>query len=151
MSIPPSAAPVPPDSAPPPRRAGAGRGGDIASCCALVLLELLALAAILLVWPFFDHFELDPQAPRETFSLWRYLPAVGVLGALVFLAAALAARSRATVTAVSQLVMGVLIAAVLLGGAALQHREDEWHRPVPAPTGFTGCRSGGDSADCPGG
>ncbi|MEU3823653.1 DUF6234 family protein [Streptomyces sp. NPDC030392] len=151
MSTPPPVPPVPPDPAVPPGPAKADRGGDIASGCALVLLELVALAAILLAWPFLDHFELDPQAPRETFSLWRYLPAVGVLGALVFLAAALAARARATVTAVSQLVMGVLIAAVLVGGAALQRHEDERSRPVPAPTGFTGCRSGGDSADCPGG
>ncbi|MEU2182680.1 DUF6234 family protein [Streptomyces thermolilacinus] len=147
----PSASPVAPGSAPTPRRARAARGADIAMSCALVLLELVALAAVLLVWPFLDHFELDPQAAREPFTLWDYLPAVAVLGGLVLLAAALAARARATVTVVSQLVMGVLVAGVLFGGVALQRHEDERNSPVPAPTGFTGCRSGGDSSDCPGG
>ncbi|OEJ93476.1 DUF6234 family protein [Streptomyces thermolilacinus] len=151
MRKPPSASPVAPDPAPTPRRAKGGRGADIATSCALVVLELVALAAILLVWPFLDHFELDPQASRKPFTLWDYLPAVAVLGGLVLLAAALAARARATVTVVSQLVTGVLIAVVVFGGVALQRHEDERNRPVPAPTGFTGCRSGGDSSDCPGG
>ncbi|CAL9587891.1 DUF6234 family protein [Streptomyces sp. enrichment culture] len=151
MRNPPSASPVAPDPVPTPRRARADRGADIAASCALVLLELAALAVILLVWPFLDHFELDPQADRKPFTLWDYLPAVAVLGGLVLLAAVLAARARATVTVVSQLVTGVLVAAVLFGGVALQRHEDERNRPVPAPTGFTGCRSGGDLGDCPGG
>ncbi|AOT62211.1 MULTISPECIES: DUF6234 family protein [Streptomyces] len=152
MSPLPSSPPVDPGSAGPRRRERARRGPDAAAGCVLVLLELTALAVILLAWPFLDHFELDPQAPREPFTLWRYLPAVAVLGGLVLVAAVLAARARAVVTAVSQTAMGVLIAAVLLGGTALQRHEDERGRPVPAPTGgFSGCRSGGDSDECPGG
>ncbi|MFD6993921.1 DUF6234 family protein [Streptomyces sp. NPDC059943] len=125
-----------------------GRGADVGVSCGLVLLELIALAVIVVLWPFFDHFDLDPATSIESHSLWRYLPALGGVGVLAFVAAVIASRARATVTAVSQGAMAVLIVFAFVAGAALQSHQDEKDRPVPAPSGPVGCRSGGDNSEC---
>ncbi|EST33247.1 DUF6234 family protein [Streptomyces niveus] len=57
---------------------------------------------IVVVWPFLDHFDLDPASDTETVSLWRYLPALGGVAVVAFVATVLAGRARATVTVVSQ-------------------------------------------------
>ncbi|WP_189107285.1 DUF6234 family protein [Streptomyces camponoticapitis] len=124
------------------------RGPDVGASCALMFVELVAVAVIVVLWPFFDHFDLDPAASVEAASLWRYLPALGGVGLVAFLAAVVASRARATVTAVSQGAMAMLIACAFFAGAALQAHEDERNRPVPAPTGPVGCRSGGDNSEC---
>ncbi|WP_405607759.1 DUF6234 family protein [Streptomyces sp. NBC_01511] len=133
------------DSPVKPRPAG---GPDVGVSCALVALEVIALAVIVALWPFFDHFDLDPATTIERASLWRYLPALGGVGVLACVAAVIAARGRATVTAVSQGSMAVLITLAFFAGAALQSHRDEKDRPAPAPTGPVGCRSGGDSSEC---
>lgn len=125
-----------------------GRGPDAGVSCALVFLELVAVAVIAVVWPFFDHFDLDPASDIGTVSLWRYLPALGGVAVVALVAAVLAGRARATVTVVSQGSMAVLVALAFFAGAALQSHEDERNRPVPAPTGPVGCRSGGDNSEC---
>ncbi|MFI6082865.1 DUF6234 family protein [Streptomyces sp. NPDC051217] len=124
------------------------RGPDVGASCALVFVELVAVAVIVVLWPFFDHFDLDPAASAESASLWRYLPALGGVGLVAFLAAVVASRARATVTAVSQGATALLIACAFFAGAALQSHEDERNRPVPAPSGPVGCRSGGDNSEC---
>ncbi|MEV8362238.1 DUF6234 family protein [Streptomyces niveus] len=70
------------------------RGADVGASCALVFLELLALAVIVVVWPFLDHFDLDPASDAEMVSLWRYLPALGGVAVVAFVAAVLAGRAR---------------------------------------------------------
>ncbi|MET9552181.1 DUF6234 family protein [Streptomyces sp. NPDC006645] len=124
------------------------RGPDVGISCALVFLELVAVAVIVVVWPFLDHFDLDPASDIGTVSLWRYLPALGGVAVVAFVAAVLAGRARATVTVVSQGVTALLVALAFFAGAALQSHEDERNRPVPAPTGPVGCRSGGDNSEC---
>lgn len=124
------------------------RGADVGVSCGLLVLELVAVAVIVVVWPFFDHFDLDPATSAESPSLWRYLPALGGLGVLAFAGAVIASRARATVTAVSQGAMAVLIVFAFFAGAASQSHQDEKDRPVPAPTGPVGCRSGGDNSEC---
>ncbi|MFB7703963.1 DUF6234 family protein, partial [Streptomyces niveus] len=69
--------PVAPPAFDAPVKARVQRGPDVGASCALVFLELLALAVIVVVWPFLDHFDLDPASDTETVSLWRYLPALG--------------------------------------------------------------------------
>ncbi|MEU0522189.1 DUF6234 family protein [Streptomyces niveus] len=136
------------DSSDPSVKPPVERGADVGVSCGLVLLELIALAVIVVLWPFLDHFNLDPATNVEPRSLWRYLPALGAVGVLAFAAAVIASRARATVTAVSQGAMAVLIAFAFFAGAALQSHQDEKERPVPAPTGPVGCRSGGDNSEC---
>ncbi|TXL89837.1 hypothetical protein EW053_12450 [Streptomyces sp. IB2014 016-6] len=136
------------DSAGPSVKPPVQRGADVGVSCGLVLLELIALAVIVVLWPFFDHFDLDPATSVESHSLWRYLPALGAVGVLAFVAAVIASRARATVTAVTQGVMAVLVVFAFFAGAALQSHQDEKERPVPAPTGPVGCRSGGDNTEC---
>ncbi|MFB8348954.1 DUF6234 family protein [Streptomyces niveus] len=136
------------DSSDPSVKPPVGRGTDVGVSCGLVLLELIALAVIVVLWPFLDHFNLDPATNVEPRSLWRYLPALGAVGVLAFAAAVIASRARATVIAVSQGAMAVLIAFAFFAGAALQSHQDEKERPVPAPTGPVGCRSGGDNSEC---
>ena len=111
------------------------RGADAAIGCALVLLELVALAVCLVVWPVFDHFELDPKAPQLPYIFWDYAPAIATIGAVVVVAGALAAKGRATITAVSQILMGLLVAAVFAVGSAAQQHEDDRTKPASAPTG----------------
>lgn len=125
-----------------------GRGADVGASCALVFLELVAVAVIVVVWPFFDHFDLDPAPDAEAVSLWRYLPALGGVAVVALVAAVIAGRARATVTVVSQGSAAVLVALAFFAGAALQSYEDERSRPVPAPSGPVGCRSGGDNSEC---
>lgn len=144
MSDLPSAPPVFDSSVKPPVE----RGADVGVSCGLIFLQLIALAVIVVVWPFLDHFDLDPATSVEPASIWRYLPALGAVGVLAFVAAVIASRARATVTAVSQGAMAVLVALAFFAGAALQSHEDEKERPVPAPTGPVGCRSGGDNSEC---
>ncbi|MFE3251294.1 DUF6234 family protein [Streptomyces sp. NPDC059209] len=136
------------DSSAPSVKPSVGRGADVGASCGLVLLELIAVAVIVVVWPFLDQFDLDPATDNESPSLWRYLPALGAVGVLAFAAAVIASRARATVTAVSQGAMAVLVVLGFFAGAALQSHEDEKNLPVPAPTGPVGCRSGGDSGEC---
>ncbi|MFD3488378.1 DUF6234 family protein [Streptomyces sp. NPDC058665] len=124
------------------------RGPDIGASCALVFLELLAVAVIVVLWPFFDHFDLDPATSVDSISIWRYLPALGGVGLVAFAAAVIASRARAIVTAVSQGAMALLIALAFFAGVGLQAHEDARNRPVPAPTGPVGCRSGGDNSEC---
>ncbi|MFD3520095.1 DUF6234 family protein [Streptomyces sp. NPDC058653] len=140
--------PVAPPAFDTPVKRRTERGPDVGASCALVFLELIAVAVIVLLWPFFDHFDLDPATDIEPVSLWRYLPALGGVGLVAFVAAVVASRARATVTAVSQGVMAALIAFGFFAGAALQSHEDERNRPVPAPSGPVGCRSGGDNSEC---
>ncbi|MET9800146.1 DUF6234 family protein [Streptomyces sp. NPDC006368] len=127
----------------------AERGADVGASCALVFVEVAALVAILVVWPFLDHFDLDPARTMEPVSLWRYLPAAGGVGVVTVTAAVIAFRAGAVVTVVSQGVMAMVVASVVFGGGALQSHEDERDRPVPAPSGGApGCRSGGDNSEC---
>ncbi|MEU9984223.1 DUF6234 family protein [Streptomyces sp. NPDC050856] len=130
----------------------AGRGADVGMSCLLVFVELAALAVILIIWPFLDHFDLarDPDEPVEPVSMWRYLPAVGGVGLLALVAAVIASRARAVVTVVSQGAMAVLVTLLVFGGGTLQDRLDEHDgRPLPAPTsGVPGCRSGGSNSEC---
>ncbi|MFE3121296.1 DUF6234 family protein [Streptomyces niveus] len=130
--------PVAPPAFDAPVKARVQRGPDMGASCALVFLELLALAVIVVVWPFLDHFDLDPASDTETVSLWRYLPALGGVAVVAFVATVLAGRARATVTAVSQGAMAVLVTLAFFAGAALQAHQDARDRPVEgaASTGF---------------
>ncbi|MGW6306611.1 DUF6234 family protein [Streptomyces niveus] len=122
--------PVAPPAFDAPVKARVQRGPDVGASCALVFLELLALAVIVVVWPFLDHFDLDPASDIETVSLWRYLPALGGVAVLAFVATVLAGRARATVTVVSQGSMAVLVTLAFFAGAALQSHQDARDCPV---------------------
>ncbi|PJN01850.1 hypothetical protein CG740_19020 [Streptomyces sp. CB01201] len=100
----------------------------------LVLLELVALAICVVAWPFIDHFELDPQAPQHPYVFWDYAPAIAVLGAVVVVVGVVAVKGRATITAVSQLLIALLVAAVLAVGSAAQLHEDK-RQSAPEPAG----------------
>ncbi|WP_435866943.1 DUF6234 family protein [Streptomyces xanthochromogenes] len=100
----------------------------------LVLLELAALAICVVMWPFIDHFELDSEAPQHPWAFWDYAPAIDVLGAVVVVVGVVAVKGRATITAVSQLVIALLVAAVLAVGSVAQLHDDK-RQPAPAPGG----------------
>uniref|UniRef100_A0AAU2VF51 DUF6234 family protein n=1 Tax=Streptomyces sp. NBC_00003 TaxID=2903608 RepID=A0AAU2VF51_9ACTN len=108
-------------------------GADAAIGCVLVLLELVALAFCVVVWPFIDHFELDPQAPQHPYVFWDYAPAIAVVGVVVVIVGVLAVKGRATITAVSQLLMALLVAAVLAVGSVAQHHDDRVQSAPAAP------------------
>ncbi|MEV6046892.1 DUF6234 family protein [Streptomyces xanthochromogenes] len=110
------------------------RGADAAIGCVLMLLELVALAICVVVWPFIDHFELDSQAPQHPWVFWDYAPAIAVLGAVVVVVGVVAVKGRATITAVSQLLIALLVAAVLAVGSVAQLHDDK-RQPAPAPAG----------------
>ncbi|MFE4858420.1 DUF6234 family protein [Streptomyces sp. NPDC056670] len=111
------------------------RGADAAIGCALVLFELVALMVCVAVWPFVDHIEHDPAAPQRPYVFWDYAPAIGILGAVVVVIGVLAAKGRATITAISQIMVGLLVAAVLVVGSVAQRHEDHRNNSAPAPTG----------------
>ncbi|MEU3503388.1 DUF6234 family protein [Streptomyces hundungensis] len=127
-------------SAPPVKRADywdvpdrLHRGADTAIGCVLVLLELVALAICVVAWPFVDHFELDPQAPYRPYVFWDYAPAIAGVGAVVVVIGVVAAKGRATITALSQLLMALLVGAVLVFGSVEQQHDDGKMRSAPAP------------------
>ncbi|MFG3280711.1 DUF6234 family protein [Streptomyces sp. NPDC048111] len=108
------------------------RGADAAIGCVLILLELVALAICVVAWPFVDHFELDPQAPYRPYVFWDYAPAIAGVGAVVVVIGVISVKGRATITALSQLLMALLVAAVLVFGSVAQQHDDE-RRSAPAP------------------
>ncbi|MHA4773167.1 DUF6234 family protein [Streptomyces sp. MSC1_001] len=73
---------------------------------------------------------------------------VVVVGALATVAAVIAFRSRAVVSAYSPCFMAAVVAVGIAAGATAQRYEDRPGRPAPAVTGEAGCRSGGDSGEC---
>ncbi|MFE9411618.1 DUF6234 family protein [Streptomyces sp. NPDC006704] len=110
------------------------RGADAAIGCALGLLELVALAVCVVVWPFIDLFELDPQAPQHPYVFWHYAPAIAVLGGVVVIVGLVAIKGGAPITAVSQLLMALLVGAVLVLGSVAQQHDDDKFRSAPEPT-----------------
>lgn len=126
----------------------ADTGADIGAGCGLVLLELVLLAVIFGVW-LLTGVSFDAADPGRTDSLWGYLPWVGGVGAFALVATVIAARAKATMTAISQGMTAALVAVIVIGGVTAQRQEDERRRPVPErPDTLVGCRSGGDSSEC---
>ncbi|MFD8534598.1 DUF6234 family protein [Streptomyces rubrogriseus] len=124
------------------RRRRADLGADIGAGCGLVVLELIALAVIFGLW-FLSGLSLDPAESVSPDPLWNYLAAVGGVGVLAGVAAAVAARAGAVVTVAGQAVVVGLVCVVVFGGVALQSHQDERCRDVPAATGCTGSGQGG--------
>ena len=112
-------------------------GADIGAGCALVILELIALAVIFWLW-FLTGFNLDPARTVRAAPLWNYLAAVGGVGVLAVVAAAVAAWARAVVTVVTQVVVVVLTGVIVFGGAAAQSHEDRRCRDLPTASGCAG-------------
>ncbi|MFI9585836.1 DUF6234 family protein [Streptomyces sp. NPDC052236] len=127
----------------------AGRGADVGAALGLLFLEVLAVLLIFGIW-MLSAFSLDPGTTVEADRLWSYLVAAGVIGALALVAAVIASRSRAVVTAWTQCFMAVFVVVAVFGGVAVQQHEDRLRHPDPAPafTGEVGCRSGGDNSEC---
>ncbi|MFF8590749.1 DUF6234 family protein [Streptomyces sp. NPDC015220] len=119
-------------------------GADIGAGCGLALLELIALAVIFGRW-FLSGFNLDPAETVEADSLWGYLVAAAAVGALTIVAALIAARTGALVTVVSQGIMALLIAVLVLGGYMAQTHEDERDR-----TDVHACRDAPSALLCSG-
>jgi steroid 5-alpha reductase family enzyme len=109
----------------------ADRGADIGAGCALVVLELIALAAIFGLW-FLSGIDLDTGTTVGVDPLWGCLTAAGAVGLLTVLAAAVAARAGAVVTVVSQGVMATLVCVIVFGGTAAQSHEDAQCRRTPS-------------------
>ncbi|MGA5193256.1 DUF6234 family protein [Streptomyces exfoliatus] len=132
-------------------RPRAGQGADVGTAVGLLLLEVLALLVIFGVW-LVSGVSLDPSRSVSPDPLGGYLVAAGVVGTVTVVAAVIAARSRAVVTAWTQCFMTVVVVAGATGGAAVQRHEDRTEHPAQAPafTGETGCRSGGDNNECAG-
>ncbi|MFI8488389.1 DUF6234 family protein [Streptomyces rubrogriseus] len=126
----------------PGRRRRADLGADIGAGCGLVVLELIALAVIFGLW-FLSGLSLDPAESVPPDPLWNYLAAVGGVGVLAGVAAAVAARAGAVVTVVGQAVVVGLVCVVVSGGVALQSHQDQRCRGMPAATGCTGSGQGG--------
>ncbi|MFH8703376.1 DUF6234 family protein [Streptomyces rubrogriseus] len=124
------------------RRRRADLGADIGAGCGLVVLELIALAVIFGLW-FLSGLSLDPAESVPPDPLWNYLAAVGGVGVLAGVAAAVAARAGAVVTVAGQAVVVGLVCVVVFGGVALQSHQDQRCRDVPAATGCTGSGQGG--------
>ncbi|MFF9105029.1 DUF6234 family protein [Streptomyces rubrogriseus] len=124
------------------RRRRADLGADIGAGCGLVVLELIALAVIFGLW-FLSGLSLDPAESVSPDPLWNYLAAVGGVGVLAGVAAAVAARAGAVVTVAGQAVVVGLVCVVVFGGVALQSHQDQRCRDVPAATGCTGSGQGG--------
>ncbi|MER5312158.1 DUF6234 family protein [Streptomyces sp. NPDC002773] len=128
-------------------RPRAGRGADAGTAAGLLLLEVLALLATFGLW-LVTGVSLDPGREVSPDPLGGYLVAAGVVGALAVVAAVIAFRSRAVVTAWTQCFMAVVVAVGLSGGAEVRQHEDRPDRPAPASTGEAGCRSGGGNREC---
>ncbi|MGV9357565.1 DUF6234 family protein [Streptomyces misionensis] len=109
-------------------------GADIGVGCALLLLELIALAGIFWLW-FLTGFGLDPAETATAAPLWPCLAAVGGVGVLAVVATAIAARAGALVTVVTQAVVVVLTAVVVFGGATAQSHQDRLCRDTPSAAG----------------
>ncbi|MEU9634400.1 DUF6234 family protein [Streptomyces tendae] len=116
------------------RRRRADLGADIGAGCGLVFLELVALVVIFGLW-FLSGFSLDPAESVAPDPLWNYLAAVGGVGVLAGVAAAVAARAGAVVTVVGQGVMVGLVCVVAFGGVALQAHQDQRCRDMPSAAG----------------
>ncbi|MCX4693941.1 DUF6234 family protein [Streptomyces sp. NBC_01408] len=116
-----------------PSRAGTGQrrnlGSDIASAVFLIVLELLGLAAVFFLWVL-ANLSFGPPSTDPT-PVWGYLVAAGVLAALMTWASLRASRRNAGVTAVTQALMAMGTAVLILAGAYYQHREDT--PPPPSP------------------
>jgi intracellular septation protein A len=123
------------------RRRRADLGADIGAGCGLVLLELIALVVIFGLW-FLSGFSLDPAESVPPDPLWNYLAAVGGVGVLAGVAAAIAARARALVTVVSQAVMVGLVCVVVFGGVAVQAHQNQRCRDMPTAVGCEGSDEG---------
>ncbi|MEU2118160.1 DUF6234 family protein [Streptomyces sp. NPDC016459] len=130
-------------------RPRAGRGADAGTAVGLLLFEVLALLVIFGLW-LVSGVSLDPGRTARPDPVGGYLVAAGVVGALAAVAAAIAARSRAVVTAWSQCFLVVVVAVGIAGGTTVRQDEQGPGRPAPAFTGETGCRSGGDNSECAG-
>ncbi|TWV37736.1 hypothetical protein FRZ03_24805 [Streptomyces misionensis] len=116
-------------------------GADVGVGCALLLLELIALAGIFWLW-FLTGFELDPAETADAAPLWPYLSAVGAVGVVAIVATAIAARAGAVVTVVVQAVVVVLTAVIVFGGATAQSHQDLLCRDTPAAAD---CRHNGQN------
>ncbi|MBJ3811629.1 DUF6234 family protein [Streptomyces flavofungini] len=134
---------------------GADRRADVATAVGLFLLEGAVLFAVLGAWLLTGvslsstgTLALEPDRPGG------YLVAAGTVGLLAVLAVVVAIRGRAVVTAWSQGLMVVLIAAAVCWGPGCPDRKHEVRQdrkqPAPASTwqGQVACRSGGDSDEC---
>ncbi|MGW3209955.1 DUF6234 family protein [Streptomyces sp. NPDC001135] len=128
----------------PRRRGRADTGADIGAGCGLVLLELTALACDFGLW-FLSGFHLDAAKTVKADPLWGYLTAAAGVGAFALVAALVAARARAFVTVVGQLVMAVLITVVVSAGAAAQAHDDA---NASADHGMRACHAGPAAPRC---
>ncbi|MEU4929969.1 DUF6234 family protein [Streptomyces yokosukanensis] len=107
----------------PRRRDRADTGADIGAGCGLVFLELTVLVVDFGLW-FLSGISLDTAEPARTDSLWGYLTAAAGVAAFAFAAALVAARARAVVTVLSQVVTAALVTLVISAGALAQAHED---------------------------
>lgn len=113
-----------------PRRGHrADRGADLGAGCALVALELLALAVVFGLW-LLSGIDLDTGRLVEFDRLWGYLTAAGGVGLLAVVAAAIAARAGAVATVVSQGAVAALVCVIVVGGA-MAERSVHPHSRVP--------------------
>ncbi|MFF5900239.1 DUF6234 family protein [Streptomyces argenteolus] len=132
-------------------RPRAGRGADVGTAVGLLLLEVLALSGTFGVW-LMSGVSLDPSKRASPGPLEGCLLAAGVVGTLTVVAAVIAVRSRAVVTAWIQCFLAVVVVAGVTGPVTVQRHEKHTEHPAPLPvfTGEAGCRSGGDTNECAG-
>ncbi|MFE0648490.1 DUF6234 family protein [Streptomyces sp. NPDC059534] len=124
-----------------------GRGADVGVAVGLMLLEGIVLLVTFGFW-LLSGVSLDPGRTVSPDPLGGYLVAAGVVGALTAVAAVIAARSRAVVTAATQGFVTLVVVIGVAGGVAVERQEGRTDHPAPAPIGEVGCRSGGDSREC---
>ncbi|MFJ5809319.1 DUF6234 family protein [Streptomyces sp. NPDC093093] len=132
---------------PAPERTDVARGGSGCAAFGLVLLELLAVCGVALVW-LGESFRLDTSRDEPEVRLDGYLGALAVVFLVALVVALLAGWRGARAVVWSQLVMMALLLAVIVAGGAAQRHEDERDHPAPGFTGMVGCRSGGDDGEC---
>jgi len=130
----------------PRRRHRADRGADIAAACTLVVLELLALAVVFGLW-LLSGIDTDTARIVGFDRLWGYLAAVGGVGLLAVVAAAIAARAGAIVTVVSQGAMAALVCVIVVGGT-MAERSAHPHSRTPADSPPTPPRPCSRATDC---
>ncbi|EST19521.1 DUF6234 family protein [Streptomyces roseochromogenus] len=112
------------DAASGPRRHDrADTGADIGAGCGPVFLELTVLVADFGLW-FLSWVTLDTARTVRADSPWGCLTGAAAVAAFALVAALVAARARAIVTVVSQMVMAVLITLVVPAAALGQAHED---------------------------
>ncbi|MFJ1975582.1 DUF6234 family protein [Streptomyces sp. NPDC087903] len=114
------------DNVPPPRtgRRWLPLGGDIALAVGLLVLDgIAAVTTFLLSIDYSGWKPFDPGADNSDISLtpnWLY---VGVSGAVMLLTAALLYRLRAVVSACLQVLVGITVLVIAIGGAQIdEHR-----------------------------